>query len=244
MGDKVSQRTMAIRGSGSGAPWSPFWNPSKPWENPRILIDLLLRIAIVVGARNPMALHKRTFSRYPMDIVSLLDTVVREDYMQKIKYDRFTRKQIRQLQRVAQIATELENAINHLEEPARLRLQVFGSLKAPLDEIHKLVEASRSVAQPQKKKNSHRPVSTFKHSALNVLVEGLCRFVVEAKGKLTLWQDSATGELKGTLPEVLELLRPLLPGILPEKMHFSTLHRALTRGKKPLPVLPIQKAAF
>ena len=244
MGDKVGQRTMAIRGSGGGGSSLPFWKPSKPWENPRILIDLLLRIAIVVDARNPMALQKRTLSRYPKDIVLLLDTVVQEDHMRKIKYDRFTRKQIRQIQRVAQIATELENAINHLEEPARLRLQVYGSLRAPLDEIHKLVEASRSVAQPQKKKDSHRPLSTFKHSALNLLVEGLCRLVVEARGKLTLWQDSSTGELKGTLPEVLALLRPLLPGILPEKMHFSTLHRALTRGKTPLPVLPIQKAGF
>jgi hypothetical protein len=247
MGDKVSQKPVAVGGpTGRGASSSPIWKPSEPWENASIPIDLLHRIAIVVGAQNPMALQKRTFPTHPMDIVLFLVAVVGEDYKQKLKYDRSARKQIRQIKRVGQIAIELENAINHLEEPARLRLQnAYGSLKAPIDEISKLVEATRSAAQPQKKKDSHRPLHTFKHGALNFLVEGLYfDIVVGAKGKLTLWQDSATGKLKGTLPEVLELLRPHLPGILPEKMHFSTLHRALARAKKPLIVMPIQKAAF
>jgi hypothetical protein len=147
---------------------------------------------------------------------------------------------------VAEISIDLKNAINHLEEPAFLRLQTaYGSPEVLLNEIHKIVEAIRSAAQPQKKKASHRPLRSFKHSALNLLVEGLYLYVViEAKGNLTLWQDSATGELKGTLPEVLELFRPHLPGILPPKMHFSTLHRALARAKKPPIVMSIPKATF
>jgi hypothetical protein len=151
----------------------------------------------------------------------------------KIKYDRSARNQVKQIKRVADISIELNNAINHLEEPARLRLRsAYGSLELLLIEIHKMVEAICSVAQAQKKKESHRPLRSFKHSALNFLVEGLyLSIVVEAKGELTLWQDSATGELKGTLPDVLELLRPHLPGLLPEKMNFSTLHRALARAK-------------
>jgi hypothetical protein len=41
-------------------------------------------------------------------------------------------------------------------------------------------------AQPQKEKVSHRPLRTFKHGALNFLIEGLyLDVVVEAKGKLT-----------------------------------------------------------
>src|SRR5262249_7038872 len=161
-----------------------------------------------------------TFPDHPMDIVLFLVTVVFEDYMQKLQYDRSAQKQIRQIKRVAQISIELENAINHLEEPARLRLQnAYSSLKVLLDEIRKIVEAIRSATQPKKKKASHRPVRTFRHRALSFLVEGLyLDIVVEAKGKLTLWQDAATGELKGTLPAVLELLRPHLPGVLPEKM--------------------------
>jgi hypothetical protein len=182
----------------------------------------------VVGAQNPTALQKRTFPKHPTDIASFLMTVVFEDYMQKLKYDRSAQKQNTA---VAKISIKLQNAINNLAEPARLRLQnAYGSFPVLQDQIHKIVEATRSAAQPQKKKASYRPLRAFKHSALNYLVEGLYFYIiVRAKGKLTLWQDS--GELKGTLPDVLELLRPLLPGVLPEKMNFSTLHRALTRAK-------------
>jgi hypothetical protein len=233
MGDKIGQKPVVVSGSGSGASSSPIWKPGEHWENAKVPIDLLHKIAIVVDAQNPMGLQKRTFPEHPMDIELFLVAVVFEDYKQKIKYDRSARNQVRQIKHVAEISIELKNAINHLEEPARLRLQsAYGSLEVLLNEIHKMVEAICSVAQAQKKKESHRPLRSFKHGALNFLVEGLyLSIAVEAKGELTLWQDSATGELKGTLPDVLELLRPHLPGLLPEKMNFSTLHRALARAK-------------
>jgi hypothetical protein len=225
---------MPNRNGSKAETWaSSVWKPSEDLKNANVPLDLLDKIAIVVDAQNPMALQKRTLQRtfpdLPMDFVLFLIVVMFEDYKQKSH----SPKQIRQIERVAQISIELENAINHLEEPARLRLHYgYGLLKPFLDEARSIVGPIGSPAQPREKKAPHRPVSTFKRRALSLLVAGLYLYIVEkARGKLTLWQDAVTGELKGTLPGVLELLRPHLPGVLPEKMHFSTLRRALARAK-------------
>jgi hypothetical protein len=235
MHNKITKKNRAVRRfvSGDAASLS-IPRPFETWQNASLPIDLLNRIATVADAQNPMSLQKRTFPTYPMDLVLFIHAVMFVDYMQKLNYDSLTRKQIKQIKQVAQIAIDLECAINQLEEGARLRLQsANGSLKVTLDGIHKLADATRSAAEPQKEKVSHRPPGSFKHNALHLLIEGLyLRIVVEARGKLTLWQDSVNFCLKGTLPDVLELLRPHLPGILPKKMNFSTLHRALARAKK------------
>jgi hypothetical protein len=82
----------------------------------------------------------------------------------------------------------------------------------------------------KKKGVSHRPPKSYKNRGFEVLIAVLYRvIVVEAQGSLTL-RDS--GDLKGTLPLVLEVLRPYVPGVPPAKIPFSRLHRSLVRAKK------------
>jgi hypothetical protein len=248
MRDKIIDKTRIVRefADGDGASSPVLRRPWETWASANLPIELLDRIAVIVDAQYPDSLRRRTFPKHPTDVELMMTAVVFEDYLQKINFRSPTSKQIKAMELVARIVEELENTIERLEEPALFRLHnAHGSLKVARDEIRKLANAARSAAKSQKKSVSNRPLRSFKHNALHLLIEGLyLRIVVEARGKLTIWQDSATGELKGTLPEILELLRPYLHGVLPKKMHFSTLHRALARAKKPPPVIPIQKAPF
>jgi hypothetical protein len=49
-------------------------------------------------------------------------------------------------------------------------------------------------------------------------------------GELTLYSDGS--KPKGTLPEVLEILREYLPGIVPSALPFSTLRRFLRDARR------------
>lgn len=164
----------------------------------------------------------------------MLTAVVFEDYKQRLNFDVLTQKQLKQIKRVAEISQELERSINTLDEPARFRLKNgYKRAALPLGEIRDLVEAAQSTPIPIEKKASNRPVHSFKSRSLELLIHGLYRLiVVDAQGELTLWEDRGAGRLKGSLPAVLELLRPQLNGILPGSIPFSTLHRALARAKK------------
>jgi len=229
---KNIESTPSVAGGNNASPliWERAWETLASANLP---IALLEQIAVVVGARNPASLQRRTFSTHPMDVSLLMTAVVFEDYLQKFKFRSPTRRQIKKMELVAKNAEELEKTIELLEEPERFRLQnAHASLRQSRAEIRKLANAARSAATSVKENVSDRPLHSFKHNALNLLIAGLYpRIVIEAGGELTLWQDCATGQVNGTLPDVLELLRPYLEGILPEKMHFSTLYRALARAK-------------
>jgi hypothetical protein len=61
---------------------------------------------------------------------------------------------------------------------------------------------------------------------LCVLILGLRDLITKnSNGKLTLWEDPTSGNIKGTLPVVLATLRPHLPGIIPAKLNYRTLRR-------------------
>jgi hypothetical protein len=214
--------------------------PWEKWESANLPAEVLDRIATIVNARNPVALRRRTFPTHPMDAALILTGAVFQVHLQRFGFESPTRKQIKQIKKVAKIAEELECSVQILEQPALFRLENAYRRKLPLDEIHNLADAARSASE-QKKKVSHRPSRTFNNRGLHFLIEALYGLiVVHAEGELTLSQDSA-GDLKGTLPAVLEVLRPYIPGVLPKKMHFSTLYRALVRAKEARSPGPFRK---
>src|SRR6476620_9739291 len=94
MDEKAGQKKIAVRASETAAFSTPIWKPGEHWENADVSLDLLQRIARVVGAQNPTALQKRTFPKHPMDITLFLIVVMFEDYLQRLKYDRSAQKQI------------------------------------------------------------------------------------------------------------------------------------------------------
>ena len=107
----------------------------------------------------------------------------------------------------------------------------YGLAELPLRELRHLSESAYSASKLEKKA-AHRPLNSVKHRGLTFLIHALYkRIVEEAQGELTLWEDSA-GDLKGTLPALLDMLRPYLPGVLPKKLTFSTLYRVLAKAKK------------
>jgi hypothetical protein len=215
----------------SERPWEIPW---EEWESGKVPTERLDRIAVVTNARNPSALRRKTFSTHPVDVALMLTAVVFEHHKQRLKFEKPTLKQIKQIKRVAEITGELERTIELLDEPIRFRLKnAYNGLALPLHEIHSLFDAAQTAAIPIERKESNRPPRSFKNRSLDLLIHCLYGLIiVDARGELTLWEDSASGLLKGTLPAVLELLRPNLHNILPEKIPFSTLHRALARAKK------------
>src|SRR5262245_41910972 len=57
-----------------------------------------------------------------------------------------------------------------------------------------------------------RPPRSGKHQALYRLVGALHDLIeIQAKGRLSFWEDRHTGNVKGPLPSVLKILRPHLP---------------------------------
>jgi hypothetical protein len=166
-----------------------------------------------------------------MDVALTVEVAWHLDHLQKMHYDSLTPKQLKQVKLIADTAKKLEDAIEALEESPREHLRgACPSSKLPLEEIHNLGDAARLVSEKREQRPAQRPARSFKHRGLHFLIEALYRLiVVEAQGELTLWENN--GALSGTLPEVFALLQPYIAGLLPEKLHFSTLYRALSRAK-------------
>jgi hypothetical protein len=214
--------------------WSTLPRPWRRWEDADLPNELIDQMAIVVRAKDPSGLRRRAFPNHPLNLALFIEAVWFIHYMQLINYDSLTRRKTKQIKEIGKLAEKLEETINLLDESSRLRLR-SGTDKSrlPMDEIRNLGVAARSATQPSRLKIPHRPVRTFKHRAFHFLIEGLYYYIiVEAQGELTLWQDSATGRIRGTLPRVLELLRPYVSSILPKKMRFSALYRPIARAKK------------
>jgi hypothetical protein len=75
---------------------------------------------------------------------------------------------------------------------------------------------------PPKNRVSNRPRGSSQNPVLRRLILNLYIFIVErARGKLTL--SGGSGKAKGTLPRVLEVLRPYLPDVIPVELPYETL---------------------
>jgi hypothetical protein len=113
-----------------------------------------------------------------------------------------------------------------------------GATEVPYErEIRRFAELARRVAAGKPKRTvSHRPRFSTGHRALRSLVMGLYESLVKnGGGKLSLWDDVTHTELKGTLPAILEILRPVFPSIIPARkaLNYSTLGRMLRGAKNP-----------
>jgi hypothetical protein len=97
------------------------------------------------------------------------------------------------------------------------RVSVVGLLTVLLDVPLRYLASS----QP-KKKVSNRPLGSRQNPILHQLILELYMSIVEgARGKLTLYDE--LGEIRGTLPAVLDILRPFLPAVIPVKLPYETL---------------------
>jgi hypothetical protein len=93
-----------------------------------------------------------------------------------------------------------------------------------------LPEAARRIGVGVKIKSpvfqKSRRVISARHVNLPFLVRDLRELIVcTAKGRLTLWRDPGSSEMRGTLPAVLNVLRPYLSDVIPEHISYRTLQR-------------------
>jgi len=95
-----------------------------------------------------------------------------------------------------------------------------------------LAKCARLKSMRKPKGDPHRPRRSVKHPAFHLLLRDL-RELKECFGgrrPLTCWREN--GELKGTVPTVVEMLRPCLPGVIPEKLSYSSIRRALQKAPR------------
>jgi hypothetical protein len=77
-------------------------------------------------------------------------------------------------------------------------------------------------------RRKHRNVPSVRNVPLRLLITRLRTLIVDqANGQLTLWNGPRGGRPNGTLPDVLAILRPYLPDVIPAKMNYRTLYRYL-----------------
>jgi hypothetical protein len=161
------------------------------------------------------------------------------------------------LLRIARLTEKLLKAIQELKPELRFKLTArltmeeeedfikrgefwlsyLGTEVVPYErELHGFAVLARRAAAKPKRTVSHRPRFSSRHvSLINLIGRLFDLIVVEAGGKLTLWHEVTHDELKGTLPTVLDILRPILPHTIPDrqKLHYSTLNRILRQAKNP-----------
>lgn len=133
------------------------------------------------------------------------------------------RKEMRvPFRRIAQLRSQLLKALDELDDEVFRasgveRVSVVGLLAVLLDVPLRYLAAS----QP-KNRVSNRPRGSTKNPILRRLICDLYVSLVEsAGGKLTLYVNQ--GEIRGTLPAILEILRPYLPKVIPVKLPYETL---------------------
>jgi hypothetical protein len=123
------------------------------------------------------------------------------------------------------------NGTTHLVLPrvllrAGLNADAYAGLVSGLTNLADTAKAARlGVIINHPAMQSSRPVVKARHTNLLILVRDLCEVVCKAKGKLTLWRDPHSSELRGTLPAVLNVLRPYLRDVIPEHISYRTLQR-------------------
>jgi hypothetical protein len=89
----------------------------------------------------------------------------------------------------------------------------------------RLAIAAKIHSMPKPKSVSHRPRGSIKHPAFHFLLRDLRRSMKPVGGRLTCRMEN--GRLKGTIPVVLEMLRPYLRDVIPPKLSYSSIRRAL-----------------
>jgi hypothetical protein len=154
------------------------------------------------------------------------------------------------LARVAKLSNELSDAIDQLERKLDRSAPWFWNKAAGLDtdgadrnfDLHEmrdrlaaLIASCNRIARPQPEKPAHRPRGVYKYPELRRLILKLYGIIAGmGGGKLTLSQNRDWSPA-GTLPEVLEILRPSLPaGAIPKSLPYSTLSRTMHTARRRL----------
>ena len=82
----------------------------------------------------------------------------------------------------------------------------------------------------RRRRPANRPQGTFQYPRFHDFVLELYKLVViEGHGELTVWQNDE-GALRGTLPSVLDFLRPRLPRKVPSNLSKSDLRRLISKA--------------
>ena len=124
--------------------------------------------------------------------------------------------------RIASLRAQLLQELDELEDEVFQasgveRVSVIGPVAALLD-----VPLRYLFKLKPKNRVANRPRGSRQRPVLRRLILNLYISIVErAQGKLTLYGGS--GKAKGTLPGVLEILRPYLPEVIPAKLPYETL---------------------
>jgi hypothetical protein len=141
------------------------------------------------------------------------------------------RKLLRYLMQLEQTNSFELNGVTHLVLPrvllrAGLNVDGYANFISGLTNCADAAEASRlGVIINHPAMQSTGQVIKVRHANLLVLVRDLREVVCNAKGKLTLWRDPDSSEMRGKLPAVLNVLRPYLPDVIPEYISYRTLQR-------------------
>jgi hypothetical protein len=140
------------------------------------------------------------------------------------------RKDMRlRLRNIAKLGGELLNALDDLDD------EVFRACRVDRVSIVRLFATLldvpfRHFARSKPKQGSHRPRGSTQNPVLRMLIRQLYYSIVEGgQGKLTLYRNA--GDIKGTLPAVLEILRPYLPEVIPIKLSYKTLREILKSSR-------------
>jgi hypothetical protein len=133
------------------------------------------------------------------------------------------RKEMRTpFRRISKLRSQLLKELDELDDEVFQasgveRVSIVGLITALLDVPLRYLATS----QP-KNRVSNRPRGSMKNPILRRLILNLYISIVErARGKLTLFVGSR--KAKGTLPAVLEVLRPYLPNVIPVELPYETL---------------------
>jgi hypothetical protein len=180
--------------------------------------------------------------------VTVTATLNVHSYLSMDFYAKTTRAQIN---RVAESAEQLREALSQLDAVAYESLteallgysgpaELFAKQRLfetpPVEVCKRLVQkitiCAELVSMPKPKSDPHRPQGSLKHPAFHFLLRDLRRLIVEEAGG-SLTYRVVDGRLKGTAPIVLEILRPYLPGVIPHKLSYSSIRRALLRKARP-----------
>jgi hypothetical protein len=160
-----------------------------------------------------------------------------EDAIFELTHDR--RKKFKALYRIGGISGDFSLRLYGLKTDAFEELIDYNipDSTAPLrGVIHTLADAANAAilkAKSRERKDAWRPKDSVSNPCLYYLIRRLYTSVVkEAHGKLAVRKGKRGGELKGTLPAILAILRPYLPNIIPAKLSYSTLRRVPKKQNK------------
>jgi hypothetical protein len=187
---------------------------AREWIGPERQRDLakILDLACVPSDR-------RTRTEIAVDVDQVVERALFVQRIRNLKRQKDTRMR---LKHIAKLSRDLLKALEGLDDEVfkacRVdRVSVIGLLATLLDVPLRYF----AVSQP-KKLISHRPRGSIQNPVLRMLILELYASIVEgAQGKITLRKD--VDDIKGTLPDILEVLRPYLPDAIPVKLPYETL---------------------